>query len=166
MKRIRMALMLSFSLMLLFMAGSFQAKAESNMPTRCINVVYDDSTSMYNNGRDTWCNAKYSMEVFAGMMGEKDTMNVYIMSKSEGDPYLTLKGTDGIKNRVKEIHDMVPTAGGTPFSTVDRAYRDLVPVTADEKWLVVLTDGAFSGGGNINEYFGGKDPSVKVMFLT
>lgn len=164
MKKIRRILILS--LLLFFMTESFQVKAEDNMPTRWINVVYDDSGSMINGGKDTWCQAKYSMEVFAGMLGEQDTMNIYVMSRYDGDPILTLKGTDGRKKCVSQIHDMMTDKGNTPFSTVERAYADLEKVSADEKWLVVLTDGAFSGVGSINNYFAGKSPDVKVMFLS
>lgn len=54
----------------------------SSEPSRMINVVYDDSGSMYRSDHlvDTWCQAKYSMEVFAAMLGENDILNVYYMS--------------------------------------------------------------------------------------
>ena len=42
-------------------------------------------------------------------------------------------------------------------------------MTADEKWLVVLTDGVFqgiAGQAEIESYLGQKDPSIKVMFLS
>ena len=50
--------------------------ATTHAPARVINVVYDDSGSMYS-GVDTWCRAKYSMEVFSAMLGDTDKMNVY-----------------------------------------------------------------------------------------
>ena len=47
---------------------------------RQINLVYDNSGSMYGDGAngelDTWCQAKYSMEVFASMLGENDVLNI------------------------------------------------------------------------------------------
>ena len=69
----------------------------TNAPSRVINLVYDDSSSMIEtNGEwmDTWCQAKYSTEVFAGMLGENDSMNIYLMSDFNADtnagPFLTL----------------------------------------------------------------------------
>ena len=47
---------------------------------------------------DTWCQAKYSMEVFAAMLGERDTMNVFYMSDyKEGTSAAPgIKGLNGI----------------------------------------------------------------------
>ena len=59
------------------------ANAETYVPSRTINLVYDDSGSMIRVGSnyvDTWCQAKYAMEFFAGMLGENETLNIYYMS--------------------------------------------------------------------------------------
>lgn len=75
-----------------------------------INVVYDDSGSMYRTDSvvDTWCQAKYSMEVFAAMLGEKDTLNVYYMSDYRSGtgrgPRLVLHGKDGAATNVGKLH--------------------------------------------------------------
>lgn len=152
-----------------------QAMAVTNLPVRVIHVVYDDSGSMYETGGrdvDTWCQAKYAMEVFAAMLGEKDTLKVYYMSDYEKDtkkaPRLTLYGTDGAAQNVKKLHDQKTVAGNTPFASVKKAYSDLQSLSADEKWLVILTDGAFQGVDGkegIDSYLSGKSSDVKVMFL-
>ena len=151
------------------------AAATTNLPTRVIHVVYDDSGSMYETGNkdvDTWCQAKYAMEVFAAMLGEKDTLKVYYMSDYEKDtkkaPRLTLQGKDGAAQNVKMLHDQKTVAGNTPFASVKKAYSDLQSLSADEKWLVILTDGAFQGVDGkegIDSYLAGKSSDVKVMFL-
>lgn len=71
-------------------------------PKRVIHLVYDDSGSMIRaNGEqvDRWCQAKYAMEVFAAMLGENDTMNIYYMSAFEGNgsrqPTIRMAGKDG-----------------------------------------------------------------------
>lgn len=150
---------------------------QKSLPVRVINVVFDDSGSMIAdkagagaNLCDTWCKAKYSVEVFAAMLGENDTMNIYVMSdfsKTEAGapPKLSLKGSDGAVSNVARIHDMVTWANNTPFNTVRKAYSDLAAAAADDKWLVVLTDGAFQGVDNIDAFFSGKADDVKVMFL-
>lgn len=202
--------LISIVLLALLFVQPLRGRAEeysAGVPTRVINVVYDDSGSMYRfkeNGIetrvDTWCPAKYSMEVFASMLGEKDTMNVYYMHnywfKSVADipsrdklkgPELVLKGSDNSAKNVRTIHDHTTTSSETPFLTVEKAYEDLLIANADEKWLVVLTDGGFqrvpgleneealdSSSPNCNapeirnaidEYFKAKDPSVNVIFL-
>lgn len=146
-------------------------------PTKVINVVYDDSGSMIfdfddtQQKVDTWCQAKYSMEVFAAMLGKKDTMNVYVMSdyykKTASAPRLTLYGTDGSSVNVEKVHNLLTDASETPFESVKKAYEDILKTDADEKWLVILTDGAFNGMTNsdVDEYLSHKDPNINVMFL-
>lgn len=141
-------------------------------PRRVIHVVYDDSGSMIQSGGqnvDTWCQAKYAMEVFAAMLGENDTLDVYDMSDfdagTDAGPRLQLDGADGQSANVSKVHAMVTEAGNTPFDSVRKAYQDLTGKTADQKWLVVLTDGAFQGIDDIDAFFAQKEPDVQVMFL-
>lgn len=173
MKKIPVICMLVFALFFAMMPVIDRVDADESVPTRVINVVYDDSGSMIKNkGKnvDTWCQAKYSMEVFASMLGEKDTMNIYVMSDFDGgkssSARLSLNGSNGSKKNVVQIHDMVTTAANTPFSTVKKAYSDLTAASADEKWLVVLTDGEFQGSSDINGFFSSKRSDIKVMFLS
>ena len=166
------ALLMSI-LVMLTLATPVAANVDtSNAPTRVINLVYDDSGSMINtDGQnvDTWCQAKYAVEVFAAMLGERDSLNVYYMSdfdKGEtAGPKLSLNGTSGASVNVAKVHDLITRAGNTPFNTVRKAYKDLTQAAADEKWLVVLTDGEFQGVEDIDSYFAAKDSDVKVMFL-
>lgn len=160
---------LLFSLLLSVPASAI---VNSVAPTRIINVVYDDSGSMIttnNQTVDTWCQAKYAMEVFAAMLESKDTMNVYVMSDFEYDtskgPILQLNGQDGATANVAKIHGMITAAGNTPFNSVRKAYSDVVATEADERWLVVLTDGEFQGIDNVDGFFSQKDENVRVMFL-
>lgn len=157
-----------------FFASMALANASSE-PSRMINVVYDDSRSMYRTDSvvDTWCQAKYSMEVFAAMLGEKDTLNVYYMSDYRSGtgrgPRLVLHGKDGAATNVGKLHSEKTRAGNTPFNSVRKAYSDLSKATADEKWLVILTDGAFEDGAlgrdKIDAFLAVKDSDISVMFL-
>lgn len=176
MKRVKtlLALLLVAAMM---PALALVATAESNEPTRQINVVYDDSSSMIitrSNKVDTWCQAKYAMEVFAALLSEKDSMNVYVMSDYEGNseaagPRITLNGKDGANANASKIHNMVTEAMNTPFASVRKAYKDLAASSAEEKWLIILTDGEFEDGrmssGEIDSFLAGKADDVKVMFL-
>jgi len=152
------------------------AIAAENAPTRVINVVYDDSGSMYENnrvGNVAWSQAKYSAEVFAALLGSTDRMNIYLMSDfvqypPVRTPRLQLHGRNGSALNVKEIHNMTTQrASGTPFEPVQQAHDDLVKENADEKWLVILTDGEFNNMKNtaVDAFFRSKSPDVKVYFI-
>ena len=181
----KLTAVLTVFVLLLSLSPGVPAAAESSEPSRLIHVVYDDSYSMIKTGGsyvDTWCKAKYSMEVFAALLGANDTMNIYYMSDfdqgANGSPKLTLKGGDTAAN-VKSVHDLLSpddTARmNTPFKAVEAAYRDLLNAdgAGREKWLVVLTDGAFETNvrnqkknpAEVDAFFAGTDPSVNVMFL-
>ncbi len=159
--------------------------------SRLINVVYDDSNSMIaytdqNTGKkvswDTWCQAKYSLEVFASMMQEKDEMNVYFMSDfnlsldkaySKKPTIAGLSGADSQKqSNISKIHNTVTDTSGTYFNAILAAYDDLqkAPSSYDEKWLVVITDGQeFTGGqtaDDLNNAIGGcATYGVKTIYL-
>ena len=141
------------------MAGSsFAALAEEeadSTPSRVLNVVYDDSGSMLINGDtwvDTWCQAKYAMEVFAALLEEKDTLNIFPMSTNSSSgrnpDMITVSGKDPVSQRVSRIHDMqTEQALGTPYNAVSQAVEHLKRQNADQKWLIVLTDGQFDEDG-------------------
>lgn len=158
--------------------------AKEDLPSREINIVYDDSGSMYEEAgqsADTWSKAKYSMEVFASMLGEDDDMNIYYMSDyspkgSKDGPKIELSGSDDAQDNVDEIHDKRTYSEFTAFETVEAAYDDLETSDADEKWLVILTDGDFQINGQpvddkaqvtkmMDDFFNAKDPDVNVVFL-
>lgn len=134
----------------------FAVQKETERP-RVIHVVYDDSTSMYRYNfvdqygyvvdmeyYDKWCHARYSLEVFSAMMGEKDIMNIYPVNW-HGQVALTLKGSDSLQHRIDQIHRMVDKTGGTPYETVEKAADALAAYGEDvDKWLMILTDGDFA----------------------
>lgn len=158
--------------LLIIMLSPIQIAAAAHTPVRVINVVYDDSGSMYKNSVDTWCQAKYAMEVFAAMLGETDKMNVYYMSdygkNVSSAPRVKLDGKDGSEANVAKIHNEKTIAGNTPFNSVRKAYSDLTETEADEKWLVILTDGEFQGVDGkqgIDSFLSQKPENIKVMFL-
>jgi len=156
-------------------AGSVSVTA-SSAPSRAINVVYDDSGSMFRENNvllTRWSQAKYAAEVFAAMLGERDTMSLYLMSDFDRStpirtPRLRLNGSDGASRNVSEIHNMLSEQNpGTPFEPVRQAYADLSGVTATEKWLVILTDGQFANMSNsqVNAFLQSKSSDVKVCFI-
>lgn len=150
------------------------ASADTYEVSRVINLVYDDSTSMIIDdytGKpvDRWCQAKYGMEVFAAMLGSRDTLNIFCMSDyyyGTGGINMTLRGSDGAEKNVDKVHNMLTKAGWTPFAAVTAAEEDLRNRDADEKWLVILTDGEFQNRPrDLNSYFAGRNDDTKVMFI-
>ncbi|MDR2596755.1 MAG: hypothetical protein LBC76_05470 [Treponema sp.] len=129
---------------------------KTDLPSKAIHVVYDDSGSMimddYGEYLDRWVQAKYAMEVFAAMLDEKDTMSVYFMSDFDvrhngnvnASAKFKIEGGESPDRRVARIHNTVTEAWNTPYDAVAKAYADLKSAKADEKWLVVLTDGDFN----------------------
>lgn len=167
----------------IFIVPEIFASAIVDRPSRVINLVYDDSGSMIEDEvgyNDKWCQAKYALEVFSAMLDENDTMNVYTMSDfvysdvnyKNVDTHLSLSGASSASENVSQIHNMLTNASGTPFSTVKKAYEDLANSGADEKWLVVLTDGIFADERNnsmniseVDKYFSAKNDDVSVIYL-
>ena len=113
--------------------------------TRAIGIVYDNSGSMYVNGNMAWCRAMYAIEVFASMMNEGDTLQIYPMYEltANGKSYTSQKpctvSGGGDISVIREL--LTPRAGDTPIETIGDAYSGLQKTSADEKWLIVLTDG-------------------------
>ena len=146
---------------------------------KTINLVYDDSGSMIETGGknvDTWCQAKYAMEVFAAMLADDDKLNIYFMSdfvhSKKAGPQIQLVGSNNTsvtKNNIDKIHNTVTFASGTPFNTVEKAYEDLKACDSEEKWLVVLTDGEFNGVTSQKVYDSylnyTADGDIKVLML-
>jgi len=151
-----------------------------NQRSRAIHVVYDDSGSMIkDNGMylDRWGQAKYSMEVFAVMLEERDTMRVYYMSDFDtttggnrnANPRIKMSGSEPADERVARIHNTVTRAANTPFFPVEKAYNELRSENADEKWLI-LSDGDFNipssnvdVDGILTQY--AKESDVNIIFL-
>ena len=151
-------------------ASMFTRKTKS----RVIHVVYDDSGSMTMGNSTRWSQARYALEVFASMMGENDELTIYPMSsysyldggthavKSETwEKTITIKGSDSPAKRVETISKLNgSTQGGqdgryinTPITSVEAAGKQLNEKNAEDKWLVILTDGIFDlGGGDGDNY--------------
>lgn len=87
---------------------------------RQVNLVLDDSDSMFSDGTssvDRWSNAKYSLEVFAAMLGPDDVLNVYRTSDFVGGKTsgaaTTVLGSSPIEERIATIHRLDMIGGGT-----------------------------------------------------
>lgn len=133
--------------------------ATKKVRTRAIHIVYDDSGSMIDRNA-SWSQAKYALEVFAAMMGENDEITIYPMSAfsykdGSGDKSdnwgttITLTGSMSLEDRIKTVRNMNGDNGeyrNTPIQTVQKAGTDLRNSDKDEKWLLILTDGAFDNG--------------------
>jgi hypothetical protein len=167
-KRI-IGLLMVCALLLTALAPSQTACAAGESTKRVIDVVYDDSGSMYGDGVtpvDRWSQALYAMEVFCTMLGSEDEMNVYLMSNKGASP-VQVKGSD--TDRVDRIVNALGETGNTPFETVTAAGSHITSVSADaERWLVVLTDGAFNSTSTdrVDSAFSGyAQQGIHVVYL-
>ncbi|MBQ4066937.1 MAG: hypothetical protein IJD22_04755, partial [Clostridia bacterium] len=156
--------------------GSKAAEVIKVEKTYDIAVVYDNSGSMYLEAKEDyteeeiasiacparWCKAKFAMEIFASMLdyagGDKLTIFPMWEVVTDGStpaqtPIEDAQYGDAIEIRSKDDIDLITNmyttfAGDTPFNAVINASNYLKTSTATEKWLIVLTDGAFSPYGN------------------
>ncbi len=137
------------------------AAAEDAQKTRAIAIVFDNSGSMYmrNTGdvdessRMAWCRATYAMEVFATTMNKNDELTIYPMHPIEvnGKSYSStapLKITQANAKDIRAIY--TPNPLGTPIETIEAARKGLATSAKDEKWLIVLTDGASFYKNNVD----------------
>lgn len=128
-----------------------------------IAVVFDNSGSMYDN--QAWCRAKYAMEIFASMLNyERDKLHIFPMweittdgsQPDSGGSYaaIEVKSKEDI-DKISNIYTVHPS--NTPFAPISEAYDYLNSSSADEKWLIVLTDGEF------NQDSRGKNASIDLQ---
>lgn len=123
-----------------------------------IAVVFDNSGSMYKT--KAWCQAKYAMEIFASMLNydNGDKLSIFPMwevttdGKAVPQAPASVESTGSIQIKsqsdVEKISNMYTlNAGDTPITQVTNAYNYLSQITdktVTDKWLIVLTDGAFT----------------------
>ena len=131
------------------LTGLPRANAATKVGTsRSIAIVFDNSGSMYSFfDKKAWCRATYAMEVFASMLNEGDTLLIYPMHPiTVGGKEYTMdapyKITDASQaSTIRDIY--TPDASGTPIESIDAAVQGMKKVTADKKYMIVLTDGDY-----------------------
>ena len=139
--------------------GAAPTQTKTGEKPYVIAVAYDNSGSMYSRSGE-WCYAKYAMEIFASMMDltGRDTLTVFTMHNINTDGVSSARRFE-VKTvaDIDKIHKMVtPSPSGTPFTPVEEAYEYLKSAdqkNEKERWLIVLTDGAFDGlsGNNLKK---------------
>ncbi len=143
-------LMILCSLNLICLTAFAEANITKADKSYDIAVVFDNSGSMYESA--AWCRAKYAMEIFASMLNyDKDKLHIFPMwevttngsQPKSGGSYsaIEIKSEKDI-NKISNLFTVRPL--GTPFAPVKEAHDYLKKSTADEKWLIILTDGAFN----------------------
>lgn len=176
-----MTLLLAAVLVLSVLCGAGFAAGSKKTPTRAIAIVFDNSGSMYMNNNTAWCRATYAMEAFAAMMNEGDTLQIYPMNPltigQSGTEYdynnpLTLSASDDITVIERLITD---SPGLTPIESVAAACEGVERLSADEKWVIVLTDGSSFYENNyellsgtksrLEEMLSGYINSINIMYL-
>ena len=145
-----MALLIVVSIFVAMPVTSKAAEPTKIEKSYDIAVVFDNSGSMYEN--KGWCRAKYAMEIFASMLNyNRDKLHIFPMwevtydgsQPTSGGSYdaIEIKNKDDI-NRISNLYTVRPSS--TPFEPIDEANEYLKKSKANEKWLIILTDGAFN----------------------
>lgn len=119
---------------------------------KSVYLVLDDSGSMKGKKEQ---DANYALQTFLATLDKDDEVNVYFLNahKQYGDIDISQKSDEFLANIRKNFsYDR----GGTPFDEVTVAADDLIaavkPDSDKEYWLVVITDGGFAPGFNVQNY--------------
>ena len=157
-RALSLCLVLAVLLSICVMATITTSAAEDTeyRKTYDIAVAFDNSGSMYENGNKAWAKAKYAMEIFASMLdyNNGDKLTVFPMWEVTTDGTTPKNLKDENKNPIEirnksdidKLSRMYTSyARGTPFTPVEKAYEYLSQSSKTEKWLIILTDGAFDG---------------------
>lgn len=132
-----------------------------------VALVYDDSGSMGVNHK--WVAANYAVQIVAALGGSQDKLYLVKMSKpSHSDVFVGANKIDRLIKEFKQLKTPVDGAG-TPYSSVTTALHQLInsPKNA-EKWLVIMTDGAFAEQTNAQlakDTDSAKNAKIRVIFL-
>lgn len=133
--------------------------AESNgYNQKVIAVVYDDSGSMTTGSRVDY--AKYAMQVLMATLDYKDVLKVFPLNASDFEVDLSKSDRNGeIADKITKLK----ASGGTPPNKLATAIDWLSSsqglnkyemVEGKEYWLIVVSDGEFTGGGKTSEHIG------------
>lgn len=148
---------------------------------RSIAIVFDNSGSMYVHGEPAWCRATYAMEVFASMLNEGDSLRIHPMnpiavdgkSYTMDNPFVISDPAQA--SQIRNIY--TESAMDTHIETIDAAVKGFESVQADEKYLIILTDGqVFYEGGRelstseterkLSERFNNSvGPNMNILYL-
>lgn len=132
------ALVLILATVMITMTGSdLLAQAA---PKRAVAVLYDDSGSM-NSQPSKWIGANFSMQVTPALLMDGDEFYLIRMNaQPEPRRYDVPAGVDVL---IREMQQQRVPAGMTPYDGVQKLLEQLGASAAEEKWLVVITDGDF-----------------------
>ena len=129
---------------------TYVSAAGKETPKRAIAIVYDNSGSMFMKDNKAWCQALYAVEVFASMMNQGDKLMLYPMNPigpEDGSEIYTREKPlsftyESDKGVIGTLRSYLDEEDDTPIEAIDFANEGLKGEIADQKWLVVLTDGA------------------------
>ena len=154
MKRILSLLLVILLAVSMFPWSASAATVTKQETKRAIAIVFDNSGSMYDSSTpEAWCRATYAMEAFANMLNANDVMQIYPMHpisvtkdgrEVEADMNNPLNITQKEASIIQSIYTpFADGSTGTPIATIPAALSGLEEISADEKWLIVLSDGTY-----------------------
>lgn len=148
-----------------FLFDAFAAGNDAGYTKRVISVVYDDSYSMTKSAaapdKQDDLYAKYALENVIAFANENDDLNVVRMSYKDNYDLYSVNGKSDKEKSISKVELFASNANDTPFGAVETAIEFLKEKKEQygnddniEYWLLVLTDGDFSGSPkDVNEYF-------------
>jgi len=137
---------LMFAVFLVLICNIALAETENNSK-KVVSIVYDDSGSMTID--NNYCYSDYALQILTASLGSNDELNIVKMSNYYKNNAVNLTNASSRQEYINEIKNY-EHVGGTPFDSVNTAKNWLINKSNDygeaaEYWLVVITDGVFSG---------------------
>ena len=127
--------------------------SEVMAPKKIVSLVFDDSSSMYEDGVDSWAEANYATQVFAALMNPQDEFYITYMSKCDVDGAGNVIGSAGEVDisdpqaAADKIRTTMTDWNLTPIESVMVAEEQLASIDESDPttqfWLVIMTDGEF-----------------------
>jgi len=126
---------------------NFSFAADGNSAKKVVSIVYDDSSSMLFN--NNFCYSNYALQILTAAMENDDELNIVKMSQYHRNNEIDLSTMYKKQKYIDDIRKYEHQAG-TPFSSITTAKNWLIDKSSvykdeAEYWLVIITDGSFSG---------------------
>lgn len=132
------------SIILLF---NFSFADDTSPVKKVVSIVYDDSSSMLFD--NNFCYSNYALQILTAAMQSDDELNIVKMSQYFNNNEIDLSTMTKKQKYIDDIR-AYPHQAGTPFESITTAKNWLIKKSSVYKddaqyWLVVITDGSFSG---------------------
>jgi hypothetical protein len=147
----KLGLVLTVTILVALLFVTAEASSGSTLHSgRRIAIVLDNSGSMIINGSSRWAEATYALRTFLCMVDDNDQIGLFTVDKSPDSDGTKLDyesaapvSNDLDKNNIDKELEKVGISVTTSTHGLHAAYKWVKEKPSAEKWVVILSDGAF-----------------------